>query len=69
MSLECCVCGNDAGNWRQHWNRDHGYGICRRCIEWLRSRRTPEDEIRDYYGVEGVNFAGPDQEKKEHGIL
>jgi hypothetical protein len=58
MSLECCVCGGGAGNFRQHWNRDHGYGICRSCVDWLIEQRkaTPE-EILDLYGKEGVNYA------------
>jgi hypothetical protein len=59
MSLECCVCGNSAGNWRQHWNRDTGYGVCPDCIKWLRERGTTEEEIKDLYGTEGVNFAPP----------
>ena len=63
--LECAVCGNDAGRWRQHWNRDTGYGVCRKCIDWLRrTNRATEDEIADNYGVEGVNFEGPVEETK-----
>lgn len=57
-SLECCVCGNGAGRWQQHWNRDTGYGICADCVQWLRATgRATEEEIKDLYGVEGVNFA------------
>jgi len=60
VSLECCVCGNGAGRFKQHWNRDDGYGICRSCVEWLvRERNTSAEEIRDLYGIEGVNYAGP----------
>ncbi len=55
--LECCCCGNGAGNFKQHWNRDTGYGICADCIAWLRARGTTEEEIKDLYGVEGENFA------------
>jgi hypothetical protein len=61
--LECCVCGNGAGRWQQHWNRDAGYGICRSCVEWVAKPRgehqpgyTPA-EIADLYGIEGVNYA------------
>lgn len=60
--LECAVCGGDAGRWHQHWNRDTGYGVCRQCIDWLRAtNRATEDEIRDNYGIEGVNYAGSNQ--------
>ena len=55
--LGCCCCGSDAGFFEQHWNRDTGFGICARCVAWLRSRGSSEDEIADYYGKEGVNFA------------
>ena len=64
--LSCCVCGDDAGRWQQHWNRDTGYGVCVKCIGWARDRAkqyrgglTPENveaEIADLYGREGVNW-------------
>jgi len=57
--LACCVCGEDAGKWKQHWNRDTGYGICRSCVEWVASRGETEAQILDYYGKEGVNYAPP----------
>ena len=58
VRLECCVCGNDAGRFQQHWNRDTGYGICPDCVKWLREKRgTTEAEILDLYGKEGANFA------------
>lgn len=68
--LGCCVCGEDAGTFEQHWNRDSGYGVCASCVDWLRAKArtagpgpTPgemEAEIRDLYGIEGVNFAAPE---------
>ena len=54
-TLECCCCGESTRG-RQWWNRDTGYGICRKCIAWLRERNTPEAEITDLYGQEGVHF-------------
>jgi hypothetical protein len=62
-SLECCCCG-ELTRGRQWWNRDTGYGICGKCIQWLRTPRTSgrndpresEEQIRDYYGIEGVHF-------------
>lgn len=66
-SLECCVCGSGAGRWQQHWNRDTGYGVCVSCVQWMRGRGTTEDEIRDLYGKEGVNWgnAPPDDSEAE----
>jgi len=55
-SMTCCVCGNGAGRWEQHWNRDTGYGVCFSCVEWVRSRGETEAEIADLYGKEGVNW-------------
>lgn len=61
--LECCVCGDAAGNWQQHWNRDRGFGICRRCVEWLvTARHTAPEEMTDLYGTEGVNYAPPERQ-------
>lgn len=55
--LTCSCCGSDAGRFQQHYNRDTGFGICARCIAWIRGRGTPEPEIARLYGAEGVNFA------------
>lgn len=57
--LTCCVCGSDAGRWHQHWNRDTGYGVCRKCVAWVRGRGEEPEEIEDLYGIEGVNYALP----------
>lgn len=55
--LSCCCCGEDAGLWQQWFNRDTGYGMCVKCIEWLRrENRASEKEIRDLYGIEGINW-------------
>jgi hypothetical protein len=54
--LTCCCCGESAGKWEQHWNRDTGYGICRACVTWQRETGVEEAEILSLYGVEGVNF-------------
>lgn len=55
--MKCCCCGSDAGRWAQWWNRDTGYGICRRCIDWQRARGATDEEILDLYGREGINYA------------
>lgn len=59
LRLTCAVCGSDAGRWHQHWNRDTGYGVCRKCVRWVRDRGEREGEIESLYGIEGVNFALP----------
>jgi hypothetical protein len=64
--LTCACCGEDAGRWHQHWNRDTGFGICVRCAKWIQTRETrnpdniptPEEFARTY-GVEGVNWGQP----------
>ncbi|HEY5957923.1 MAG TPA: hypothetical protein VIV60_15275 [Polyangiaceae bacterium] len=57
--MECCCCGGEAGRWHQHWNRDTGYGVCARCVEWMKGRGTSDAEILDLYGKEGVNWGKP----------
>lgn len=61
-NMTCCVCGSDAGKWQQHWNRDTGFGVCARCIEWVRGRGETETEIADLYGKEGVNWGAQRKE-------
>jgi len=55
-NLTCCCCGNPAGKWQQHWNRDTGYGICAACVDWQRSRGVTDAEILDLYGKEFINW-------------
>lgn len=54
--LKCCVCGTSAGKYKQHWNRDTGWGVCRKCVDWEISRNVSPDELLDLYGVAGVNY-------------
>lgn len=56
-SLTCSCCGGDAGKFEQHPNRDAGYGICRKCVDWLDVRGVEQDEFKRNYGTEGVNYA------------
>ena len=56
--MTCCVCGNAAGRWRQHWNRDAGYGICPRCVAEEAGRLSPE-QLSENYGKPGVNYDQP----------
>ena len=61
--MECCVCGGNAGFWQQHWNRDTGFGVCKSCVEWQRSRGTSAKEIFDLYGAEGVNWGQVEEDE------
>jgi hypothetical protein len=58
-NMTCCCCGADAGRWKQHWNRDTGYGVCAPCIKWLRGKGESETEIGNLYGKEGINWGDP----------
>lgn len=61
-NLTCCVCGDDAGKFKQHPNRDTGYGICLRCVIWLtETRYVGPEEMKHYYGTAGVNYESPDK--------
>lgn len=53
----CSCCGSDAGRYEQHANRDTGFGICRRCVDWLIGRGMTAAELLNLYGVEGVHYA------------
>jgi hypothetical protein len=76
--MKCCNCGNYAGKFHQHYNRDNGFGICLRCVT---------DEIKSQgvetalacYGVPGFNYPSVDiltikqaftigQYAKKHGV-
>ena len=54
--LTCCVCGGEAGHWQQHWNRDNGYGVCAKCVDWVKARGETDASVLDLYGREGVNW-------------
>lgn len=69
--MTCCCCGEYAGRWLQHWNRDTGYGVCMSCIRWMReSGSYRPEELKSLYGIEGVNYGdahsvAPNREEKE----
>jgi hypothetical protein len=52
----CSCCAGWAGAFKQHSNRDSGYGICRSCVDWLLARGTSPEEIKRNYGVSGVHY-------------
>jgi hypothetical protein len=59
-ALTCAVCGDNAGRWKQHHNRDTGYGVCKSGVEWLINVRHASDaEMKNNYGIAGVNYKDP----------
>lgn len=65
-ALTCCCCGEDAGVWQQHWNRDTGFGLCPRCVNSPRLRESwmEPGDFEDCYGLPGVNTAHPTTEER-----
>lgn len=53
--LTCCCCGEPTIG-RQWSNRDTGYGLCPRCADWIRARRTSPSEMQSLYGTQGVHY-------------
>ena len=60
ITLTCSCCGGVAIG-RQWWNRDAGYGLCSKCVEFVSSKETPE-HIQFCYGIEGVHYFKKDGE-------
>lgn len=64
-----CACCGEAAYGRQWWNRDTGYGLCRKCGEWLLTHRPfnrdpmPLDEVEQSYGKRGVHWDVPSPEE------
>lgn len=56
--LKCACCGDDAGRYRQWPNQDTGWGICRRCVDYLMTKEYTDADIQHLYGVEGTHFEG-----------
>jgi hypothetical protein len=55
-NMECAVCGGDAGRWEQHWNRDTGYGVCAKCVDYVKGKGATDTDILSLYGKEGLNW-------------
>ena len=53
--MKCCNCGNYAGKFHQHYNRDNGFGICLRCVtDEIKSQGV--ETALSCYGVPGFNY-------------
>lgn len=53
---ECCCCGSNAGSWKQWWNRDAGYGLCEKCIDFC-ARGFSKEYFVECYGRAGEHYA------------
>ncbi len=54
ISLTCACCAGEAIG-RQWYNRDTGYGLCSNCVDFVKSRETPES-MKSAYGIEGIHY-------------
>ena len=59
--LICSCCGETAIG-RQWWNRDTGYGLCVRCIDFVLAHGTTPEELKRSYGKRGYHFDLPAEE-------
>ena len=53
MTLTCCCC-NQATKGKQWFNRDKGYGLCKKCWDWIAETQSGE-EMRSSYGIKGIH--------------
>jgi hypothetical protein len=58
--LTCSCCGSAAGRFKQWHNRDTGWGICRKCVDWILGRGEDPETFRRCYGDEGIHYAKAD---------
>lgn len=63
IRLSCSCCGRYTLG-RQWFNRDKGYGLCTRCIEFCKRGET-DASFRSMYGDRGVHY---DLESKKNEV-
>lgn len=68
-TLICCCCGSYTKG-RQWWSRDKGYGICPKCVEWIKNHEPMDaKEFEFSYGVAGVHHSinqEPSHDRMQH---
>lgn len=52
--LTCACCG-DRTLGRQWHNRDHGFGLCAKCADWI-PERWPDEDMHTLYGERGYHY-------------
>ena len=61
---ECSVCGREVEDrYTQWWNRDAGYGICARCVPWIR-KHEGDEALRRNYGEPGIHYCNNEEQEK-----
>lgn len=61
-----CSCCSSVTYGRQWHNRDDGYGVCPKCVEWMAERESAEAMKRNY-GIRGVHYNVARPETAERG--
>jgi len=56
LKLRCACCGAPAPALKQWYNRDTGYGLCKKCANWITEKEGSE-YVRDCYGEAGVHHS------------
>ncbi len=65
VELLCSGCG--AVTYGRQWhNRDDGYGVCPKCVDWL-AEREPAEAMKRNYGIRGVHYNVACPETAERG--
>jgi hypothetical protein len=52
--LTCACCGQWTAG-RQWFNQDTGYGLCRKCAEYITAKEGPE-YTKSCYGIRGIHY-------------
>jgi hypothetical protein len=59
-ALVCSCCGRPMRG-RQWWNRDTGWGLCRKCIPLNKDADIPHGEQCTSFGIRGFHFDLPEE--------
>jgi len=54
--MKICSCCGQYTKGKQWFNQDKGYGLCKKCYDWIAEKESP-DYIRSCYGEKGINCA------------
>jgi hypothetical protein len=56
LNLRCACCGGCAPALKQWFNQDKGYGLCKRCAEWI-TEKEGADYVKRCYGEAGTHHS------------
>lgn len=64
--LICTCCGGYAGSYKQWWNQDTGYGMCKSCADHILSKgRMSVQEFTSAYGKANIHREQSDFEASQ----